>query len=238
MFVLVLLTPISLSNCRVPDESVEPRRYGLRLSVKNEMSSVLTVKLVAGIIPSENARFEELSLIPDNIYKLRNPNWSAELGTECTLNPGKYDSVYNYLPISGLGVEIENIENYENLSPAVIENFENRKKMLDKLISFTLTINRGGEIVYRAVGWDVPEDDMETYRIDDKMWGIYDTAKENYYDDYDQRHAYPRLTSKLFPSGRESDFISSLTYYIRATPTGIFLQKMDPYSYTEKDYWK
>lgn len=235
MFVLVLvvLTPICLANCPVDDNSENgglPRVYGLRLSVKNETSSVFTVKLVVGEIPSENARFDELHLIPDEYYKLRNPDWFAELGTECVINPGNYGFVYNNLPFSGLGEEL--------ISYHPIDT-EKWNEMLDKLISFTFTISRGSEIVYRAAGWDVPEDDMATYQINDKMWGIYDTAVGNYYDEYGQRWVYPRLTSKLFPWG-ESGFISSLTYFIRAAPTGDFLVEMNPYSthVTEKDYWE
>jgi len=229
----LLFMPLCFFSCPVEDDGGgEPMIFGFRFSVKNETSSVLTVKLVPCVIPSMNARFEELSLIPDEVYKLLNPNRYAELGTECTINPSKNDFVYNHLPIRGLGVE-QQMSNHPNI-------VEIKEKMLDKLVSFTLTISRGNKIIYRAVGWDVPEDDRETYHIDDKMWGVFNTAEENYHDSDGNMYKYPLLTSKLFPDGNESGFIYSLIYFIRATPTNIFPQEMavSNLHISDDDYWK
>jgi hypothetical protein len=213
--IILISLPMSFAACNTTEGESEPFIHSLRFSVKNETDSSLSVKLVVGEVPSPNARFEELKLIPDEIYKLSgNDLWSAELGTMQIINPGKHNYVFNLVPFSDL-----------------------RYMQPDKIITFILTISRGSETLYRVVGWDVSEGDMQAYGIDDKMWGYYHTAEENYIDCCGQSRMFPLFTSKLLADGKS--FVSSPAYYIRATPAGVHLQEMDPSAYiSDNTYWK
>lgn len=185
-----------------------PFIYGLGFEIKNETSSTLTAKLVAGEIPSRNAGFNEFNETPD-----------SGIRGNCTINSEK----------EGL---VSQSEFCTNLSEG-------------KFISFVFTISRGNETVYRVVGWDVPEGDMETYRIDDKMFGFFDPAEQGEPPNPDDSTPYfLRLTSKLFPTSKcfppneeETNYVRSATYYIRATPTGIALHKMEPFLVRGQDHW-
>ena len=194
-----------------------PMRYPLRFSIKNETRSDLSVKLVVGIIPCRNARFEELSLIPDELYKQANPRWSAKLGTTNTIRPGRHGSVSHHIPFYGLTA------------------FDQ-----EKYISFILTISRRDEIVFRVVGWDIPDKDMEKHHINDKMWGFYTTGDENHIDRWGQIRPFPFFTSKFFPDeigGRA--YIGSITYYVRVTPTSAYMEKMDTGSHNlDNQIWR
>jgi len=46
------------------------RFHAFRFSIKNETDVAITIKLDMGIIPSPDARYNELIAIPDDIYKI------------------------------------------------------------------------------------------------------------------------------------------------------------------------
>jgi len=234
---------IFLSGCNIDNNDGEPATYENKFSVRNSTSSDISVKLVTGIIPHAAARYDELTPIPDEVYKIANPLWSAEEVTYRSIKPKTHNYVYKYTPISGLGRG----EKYESSGHSESdESWERRKKlrelMLDKLVSFTLTISRGDAIIYRIAGWDIPDADMETYQVNDKMWGYYDTKEENYYHDEktDYYGTFPLLYSKLSTGYVKSYSVNSLTYYIDVKPNTVSLVKFDPFSYGVKDddFWR
>ena len=195
-----------------PDSIGFPLSFPFRFSIKNETGVDLSVKLEVGIIPCRNARFEELSLIPDELYKQASPVWSAERGTTNIIRPGRHGHVFHQIPFSGL---------------ADLDQ--------EKYVSFILTISRGDEIVFRVVGWDIPDKDMEKHHINDKMWGFYTTGNDNHIDCSGQIRPFPILTSSIFPFSSETDFIGSLTYYVRVTSAGTYMEKMDTISHNLDD---
>jgi hypothetical protein len=227
------------SGCKIFDfdNYGEPASYENKFSVRNSTSSDISVKLVTGIIPHAAARYDELTPIPDEVYKLANPVWSAEEGTYRTVKPKNHNYVYNYTPIGNLGrVPSEHSESWERRKKL-------RELLLDKLVSFTVTISRGDAIIYRIAGWDIPDADMEIYQVNDKLWGYYDTREENYF--HDEKTGYirhlPLLYSKLFTGDRvEAYSPGSLTYYIDVKPDTASLVKFDPSSSNvrDDDFWK
>ena len=134
-----------------------------------------------------------------------------EKKNKCVISPGSHNFVYhdNFSPMTG---------NTENI-----------------ITTFIFTIFNDNKIIYRVVGWDVPENDMETYLIDDKMHGFFDSKEQDELNSWVLR----RLTSKLFQGDIETDYVSSLTYYIRAIPATIMLQEMNPFSthIDDSEYW-
>ena len=232
--IALLILPVIFCNaCIIPFDGGSSGlafSYAFKFSVKNETKSALSVKLVAGEIPGPHARYDELTLIPDSIYRLGNETWSAKLDSQCTIKPGRHNTVVNFVPIGNLGVYYDDDPRSQEL----------REYILDKYISFILTISRGNTIVYRVAGWDVPDDDMVQYNVDDKMYGYYFTAEENYTDSYGSTHKYPYLTSKLFSGDDQQGFISSVTYYIKATASKVSLREFNPSSLRVDDnkYWR
>ena len=231
--VILLVFPVIFCNaCITPLDGgssglVFP--YAFRFSIKNETKSALSVKLLVGEIPGPQARYGELTLIPDSIYQLVNETWSAEKDTWCTINPGSHNIVLNRVPFIDLSIFIGE-PRYDIL----------RENLQDKYFSFILTISQGNAIVYRVVGWDVPDDDMAQYNIDDKMYGYYFTAEENYIDSYGSTHEFPYLTSNLFSGDDRQGFVESVTYYIKATANKVFLNEFNPSSLRvdNNSYWK
>jgi hypothetical protein len=224
------------SACIIPDD--EPAFFENKFSVRNNTNSAISVKLVTGIIPHAAARYDELTPIPDEAYKLSNKLWSPE--ESCTVKPKSHNWVANNTPIGELGRKYENYEYSESLE----RHYKLREMMLDKLVSFTVTISSGDAIIYRIAGWDIPDADMEKYHVNDKLWGYYDTKEENYFYVKETGYAshYPLLYSKLLTGHVESSGISvsSLTYYIDVKPGTVSLVKFDPYSYGVKDnnFWR
>jgi len=206
-------------------------------SIKNETNADIYVKLDVGIIPAADARYTELSAIPDDIYQLGNENWSSEFGTRCTINPKKHYMVQSYLPIEGLGRPYEDDENHTKL----------REALLDKLISFTLTIYRGDQIIHRIAGWKLPDEDMAANNVRENYYGYYDTAEKNYiyYGDFT---AYPVLYSKFNQkpedfSGdwEEGDNPDAPCYFIKVQESGTTLVEFNPYTYwwvNIDDFWR
>jgi len=226
---LPLFLAVFLNCCDVFGTGGSPLSYPIKFSIKNETSHALSAVLTVGEIPCVNARYDELSLIPDEVYKLVNERWSSDYGSSCLINPGTYDRVYTMMPIMNLKSYVGG-EKYDILY----------ESMANKYFSFVFTISRGEDIVYRVAGWDVPEEDMVKYRIDDKMYGYYHTAEEDYIGYSGGTWYYPRLTSKLFPGDFETGFITSLTYYIKATSSGISLLEFNQMSLyvRDSDYWE
>ena len=207
----------------------QPRPDAFKFSIKNETKSVLSAKLIVCEIPRINASYEDHYFIPDSIYKLLNETRSSEFGTQSNIKQGCFSTVYNLVPFSTPEVFIGD-PRYEILSEYIY----------DKYFSFILTISSGNDVVYRVVGWDVPDVDMEKYSINDKMYGYYSTAKEDYINSDGVIMFYPKLTSKLFPDGINTDFISSLTYYLKVIPSGIEFVEFNSFSLyvDDKIFWK
>jgi hypothetical protein len=224
------------SSCDIFDDFGEPASFENKFSVRNSTSSAIYLKLVTGIIPHATARYDELTPIPDEVYRLSNPLWFPE--ETSTVKPKSHNWVANHTPIGELGRKYENYEITESLE----RHFKLRELMLDKLVSFTLTISSGDAIIYRVAGWDIPDADMETYHVNDKFWGYYDTKEENYF--YVEETGYanhlPLLYSKLFTNGEGHGSPGSLTYYLDVKPNAVTLVKFDPSSYgvRDDDFWR
>ena len=210
LIILLLLLPLCLSSC--PGAGLDSLFiYDLRFSIKNDTLSDLTAELLVGEIPSINARFEEFNLIIADNY---NPDyWALEDRSIITINPGKYDYVYN----NNFYIVYMDYEINQNIS------------------SFIFTIKHNDEILYRVVGWDLPEQDMVTYKIDDSMLGVFDPSQQ---DIVALEGGFPTIISKLFPDG--SSIVMSPTYYILASQERIFLQSINASSLHDKDedYWE
>ena len=207
---------LSFSGCIFfPESTGFPLSFPFRFSIKNETGADLSIKLVIGEIPTRNAGFEKIGSLPREIFQLAgNELWYTEFGRIRTIKPGRHDAVYHSTPLS--------LMSYHDM---------------EKYISFILTVSQGDEIVFRAVGWDVPDEDMKTFNIDDRMWGFYNTAEENFVFECGQRGPFPFLTSRffLYKFGRETSSIGSLTYYVRVTSAGTYMEKMDTSSHNLDD---
>jgi hypothetical protein len=138
------------------------------------------------------------------------------------------DFVYNQLPIAGLG-QIPYVDDfYEELAQV----------MLGKYYSFILTLTQSGSVVYRIAGWDVPEEDMQKYSINEKMAGYYDaTNTDNYIAGNGQLCAYPLFYSKFltFEYGIEAAQPSIPIFYIKTDSFKIVYKLGYPYS--DDHYW-
>ena len=229
-FLLSLFFIVFLNRCDIFDGGCMPISYAFKFSIKNETTHKLSAKLIICEIPRADANYDEYKLIPDEVYKLLNEIWSSELGTSCTINPGMYGIAYNHVP-------------FINLKPYIGDQIDDQRlnilyeNIMNKYFSFIFTIKQGDDIVYRVVGWDVPDDDMVKYHINDKMYGYYFTAEENFTGNFG---SYPSLTSKLFSDGTQTYFISSVTYYIKARSSGISLIEFDSLSLhvSDNDFWR
>jgi len=216
--------------------SPKPRMdYTFRFNIKNTTHLNIEVNLAIGKIPNLQAQFDEFELIPDEIYKLLNEYWSNNLGTHCIVKPNSHNNVVSYLPIAGLGLPLDTrpIEFQEKHS--ILYEY-----LLNKLISFILTISENGNIIYRIVGWDISDDDMEKYHVSDKLLGYYDTTPENYTDSYGTIRAYPLFFSKLINDETGTHFGGTFTFYIKSTFDNTFIQEFKLAStwVDEDDYWK
>ena len=195
---------------------------------------------MVGEIPNAQARFAELTPVPDEVYQFLNYYWSNDLGAHCAIKPSRHDGVYNsILPIRGLTQDIEYNPNDEGFEEDLEKINLQREFFLNKLFSFVLTIHRGDAIIYRIAGWDVPIEDREAYHIDETLYGYYDTAPESYLHN-GVNCTDPLLYSKLWPEGVDASIPGTVTYFIKVTAKGAFLREFYPY-FTDVDedyYWK
>jgi len=225
MFIFLQFTVASLLiTCEPLEEDHPPLPLPFSFSIKNEANAEIKVKLDVGIIPTADAQYTELLAIPDDIYRLGNENWSSELGTKCTIKPKKHNKVNSYIPIINLGQPSED-ENHTKL----------RKALLDKLISFTLTIYRGDEIIHRITGWNLLDDDMAANNVHEKYYGYYNTAEEKYTSYYGYIDGYPRLYSKFLQ--KPEDFSGNWDggnnplapcYFIKVQESGVSFIEFNP----------
>ncbi|MDR0568320.1 MAG: hypothetical protein LBG87_03845 [Spirochaetaceae bacterium] len=229
-----LLLPLILSAC--PPFIIEEHfglspYYAFTFSVKNETNADISLSLTVGKIPSPNARYDEFTLIPDEVFQLANELYTNERGSSCTVPPKKNNAVHTLLPIDNLGDPTDD--------PKWIEL---KKQLLNQLISFVFTISRDGEVVYRIAGWDLPEEDMAINRVDETYWGYYDTAEGNWIDGSGNQCAFPKLYSKVWPQEYPDDLPDRPTYYLKVlSADSIQLQEFDPWAskyVSNNDYWK
>lgn len=210
-----------------------PSFYTYRFSIKNETNSDLDIKLAVGEIPNMQSRFDEFTLVPDELYKLLNESWLNESYSHRILKPNNHGAVVNFLPIDCLGLPLDTYPAEDTERHAIL-----RENLLNRLFSFVLTISMNNEIVYRIAGWDVPDEDMEEHQITGKMFGCYNTAPENYVDSLGEIRVYPLFYSNPDGIGEESG--GSFTYYIKAYSDNAFLQEFILYSQWLDDnkYWR
>jgi len=224
---LLIISFFTYTSCIIFTEGEQLSEFTYRFSIKNESNTDLSTELIVGEIPSPQAGFDELTIIPDEIYKLVNKTWSPE-STYHLIKPKQHDAVYSNLPIVALFSELTDLTLKEN--------------MLDRYFSFILTIRKNDEIIYRIVGWDVPDEDMVKYQITDKSYGYYYTTEENYRNHYDGTliNAYPNLFTKLWPDENNSGFNGRMVYYIKVTGNSARLYEFGPLllKSEEDKYWK
>jgi len=236
IIILIFSLPVLFTNCDWLMGTSPRMQYTFRFSIKNDTNTDLEVKLAVGEIPNLKANFDDFTLISDEIYKLRNEIWSNERGSHCIIKPNSHNSVVNFLPIGTLGFPLDNYP-IEYLESQIIL----REALLNKLFSFILTVSKNGEIIYTLVGWDIPDEDMETHSINEKLLGYYDTSPENYiytYENGQDIRPYPRFFGKL-----SSDYVyfgGNFTFYIKVTESNIFVKEFIISStwVDEDNYWK
>ncbi|MDR0568319.1 MAG: hypothetical protein LBG87_03840 [Spirochaetaceae bacterium] len=232
-----LLFPLILSACPpfiIEEGFLFSFHYAFTFSVKNETNADISLSLTVGKIPSPNARYDEFTLIPDEVFQLGNERWSNELESSCTVSPKKNNAVHTYLPLRDLGT-MEISDTSED-----VRWIELKKQLLNQLISFIFTVQRDGEIVYRIAGWDLPEEDMAINRVDETYWGYYDTAEDNWIDGSGNQCAFPKMYSKVWPQEYPDDLPDRPTYYLKVlSADSIQLQEFTPWaSVSNNDYWK
>jgi hypothetical protein len=75
------------------------------------------------------------------------------MGTEALVKPLGNNYVYTRLPLENLA-----FEDTEAL----------KHRLMNRIISFVLTISAGDTTIFRIAGWDVPGEDMERWHITGK----------------------------------------------------------------------
>ena len=233
----VLITMfLFLSSCDLNPfgaKGSQPYDYYFRFSIKNETRTNIQVKLLVGEIPHPQAKFEEFTLVPDEIYQSFNVYWTNENGANCTVEPNRHDAVYNhFIPLNGLDTSMEYYYAKENIPEEELERMAmNREYFLNKLFSFILTISRNDEIIYRIVGWDIPDEDINEYWINEKLFGYYDTALEKY------KYGRPIFYTKL---RHEPIHVTSGTYFVKMISESAFLQEFNSSAahVCEDTYWR
>lgn len=239
VFLALLFLLLSITSCwllTTPDPIVPDPIIGhaFRFSIKNASNSNIEVNLLVGKAPNIQARFDEFELIPEEIYTLLNEHWTTDLHAHCTIKPNSHNEMINFLPLTALGVQPDSIPiEYQEKYQILFENLSN------KIISFILTISKNGTVIYRIVGWDLPEKDMEKYQVNDKLLGYYDTAQENYKDNYGNIQSYPLFYSKFITEETGKHFGGEFTFYIKSTSDNAFVQEFNLNStrVDEDDYW-
>jgi hypothetical protein len=203
-----------------------------RFSIKNASNTDIEVKLLVGKIPHPQAQFDEFELIPNELYALVNEYWANE--THRTVKPQTYINIVDHVPIAGFG---------ESLDTYPLELLEKekilRENLLNKFISFVLTISKNGTVIYKTVGWNLPDEDMEKHQVNDTLLGYYNTTPENYKGKDGTIRDYPLFYSKLITDETGSHFGGRYTFYIKATSDDAFVQELNFIStwVDEDDYW-
>jgi hypothetical protein len=239
VFLALAFLLVSITSCWpfiAPDLiSPGPRMDStFRFSIKNASNSDVKVDLVVGKIPNRQARFDEFEVVSDEIYTVINEYWSSDFNAHCTVKPKTHNNVTSHIPIAALVHQTSTIEWQEE--QAILQ-----EHLLNKLISFVLTISKDGTIIYRIVGWDIPDEDMEKYQINDELLGYYNTSPESYIDPCNETiSVYPLFFSKLIEGEPGTYFGGEFTFYIKATSNDAHVQEFNPYSawVNEDDYWK
>ena len=218
-FAAMGLLAVALFGCHQENlQGTSPIHYDLGFKILNETEGPLLVTAQVGVIPHRNARFDELAPLYAFTH-FDGPVNLAERGSR-TIKPGKAGSLW-YRGRSGV---------FQHLFDYKTRTFS------DKMISFVVTISRDGETLYRAVGWDVPEKDMENpaHPIDEKMLGFFDPAmqqEEHGLQGHPEGTIIFRLTSVAFPGNEGKEETKCIhapwTYYINAAATGIALETMN-----------
>ena len=223
-FAAMGLLAVALFGCRLDREELNgasPALYDLGFKILNETEGPLLVTAQVGIIPHRNALFNDLA----PLYAVTNFDGLVNLaeGRSRTIKSGKTGRVY----FGGtLGIFDHLFDYEERISSG-------------KMISFVVTISRNGETLYRAVGWDVPDEDMENpaHPIDAKMLGFFDPEmqrEEHDWPGYPEGIVIFHLTSTAFPGSQGKEETKRIpdtwTYYIRAAETDIALETMNVWS--------
>ena len=231
-FVIASLT-ITITGCPI---CVYPFWIGyiyspFRFSVNNKTDAELSVKLETGEIPSRNARYEEFTPFTDEVFQLGHgyQNLTADEETACSIKPKENNYVLTRLPLEFL--------------PFQDDTEELKNRLMNRFISFTLTISAGDTTLYRVAGWDLPQADMEGHHINEKLYGYYDTAIERWFDERGERCVFPMLYSKLWRD-RDAGFAEQfLRYYINVVSMDtVILQKFVTEDavdiISDDDFWK
>ena len=158
-------------------------------SIRNQTNNNFTVQLEIGEIPSKDASFNEFQII--NLGYEGEEEINKRIIKKKTNN-----SVSTRLPLLN-----------EN-DPA--NNDELQDLIMNKLISFVITIYKKDTIVYRIVGWNVPEEDFEIYQIDRDNCGYYDTDTNNWIDKYGYEQRFPHFWCEPLDSVEEDFFQTDL----------------------------
>jgi len=222
-FAAMGLLAVALFGCRWDIEQgggAVPLAYDLGFKILNETAGPLLVTAQVGVIPHRNARFNELApLYADTFDGLVN---LAE-GRSRAIKAGKTGSV-SFGDTMGI---------FDHLFDYKTRTFS------ANMISFVITISRNGETLYRAVGWDVPDEDMENpaHPIDAKMLGFFDPEmqrEEHDWPGYPEGIVIFHLTSTAFPGSQGKEETKRIprtwTYFIRAAETSISLETMNVWS--------
>jgi hypothetical protein len=232
---ILFLSLILITSCIFLISPGPRMTYTFRFSIKNNSSSDIDVTLLVGKVPNVQARFDEFELIPDEIYTLMNEHWDPELHAHVVVKPNAYNKVVNFLPVAEIGPSLDAIPiEYQEKHQILYESLS------EQLISFVLTISRNDIIIYRIVGWDIPDEDMAKYQINDELLGYYNTSPESYIDSRENIQVYPLFFSKLIEGEPGTYFGGEFTFYIKATSNDAHVQEFNPYStwVDEDDYWK
>jgi hypothetical protein len=148
---------IVLSNCIPIGDPFSPINDSpFSFNISNETGADISVELRIGEIPSFDAPLEAVPPYHDNdyVYFIGSKFWSTEQVLRRVINAGEGGYVYTYLPLCDLfwiGTQ---------------DFSELKTRLLDKIISFTLTISRGEEVFYTIAGWDIPDENKRAYNFD------------------------------------------------------------------------
>jgi hypothetical protein len=221
---------VVLSSCfpivdHFPPFQISPFSFG----IFNETSVDISVELRIGEIPSFDAPLEAFSPYQDNdyVYFIGSELWSTEQVLRRVINAGESGYVYTCLPL------------YKLYWMGRTQDFtELKARLLNKLISFTLTISRGEEVLYTIAGWDVPDENKRAKNINDTLYGYYDTAKENWIDTGGTHEPFPLLYSKFW-NGKSAFWPEDPEYIITVSPDSGIVTEFTPYAtdyYSGKEF--